>query len=296
MINFLEKNKDISNLSNFKTKAIVKYYFELDNRQDLDKLNEVMSFAIKNNIEILFIWSWTNLLFAFDFFDWIIIKNNLLWWNYDKKNKILFTNSWEIISEIAKNLEKDFKQPIWHRFIWLPWTIWGAVCGNAGCFWLEAENNFLEAEVFNLNTWKIEILNKKKMKFSYRSSILKAKNNYFLINSKFNLSQKQEKYSSLVDNIDYRENKQPKWNTCWSFFKNPSKNYPAWKLIEMVWLKWFNVNWAYFSNMHANFLINDGSATYEDLINLIDLAKNKVKIKFDIDLIPEVIIIYNVNK
>jgi UDP-N-acetylenolpyruvoylglucosamine reductase len=48
------------------------------------------------------------------------------------------------------------------------------------------------------------------MKFSYRSSILKTTNNYFLINSKFDLSKKQEKYSSEVDNIDFRENKQPK--------------------------------------------------------------------------------------
>jgi hypothetical protein len=55
MIDFLEKNKDITNLSNFKTKATAKYYFEIISRQDLDNLNKVISFAQKNNIEILFI-------------------------------------------------------------------------------------------------------------------------------------------------------------------------------------------------------------------------------------------------
>jgi UDP-N-acetylenolpyruvoylglucosamine reductase len=59
------------------------------------------------------------------------------------------------------------------------------------------------------------------MHFSYRSSILKETENYFLISAKFDLSKKVEKYHSDVDNIDFRENKQPKGNSCGSFFKNP---------------------------------------------------------------------------
>jgi UDP-N-acetylenolpyruvoylglucosamine reductase len=53
------------------------------------------------------------------------------------------------------------------------------------------------------------------MNFLYRSSILKENNNkYFLISVIFDLSKKIEKYSSIVDNIDFRQNKQPKGNTC----------------------------------------------------------------------------------
>jgi len=49
------------------------------------------------------------------------------------------------------------------------------------------------------------------MNFAYRTSILKQNNNkYFLIKVKFDLSNIKEKYSSKVDNIDFRENKQPK--------------------------------------------------------------------------------------
>jgi UDP-N-acetylmuramate dehydrogenase len=58
-------------------------------------------------------------------------------------------------------------------------------------------------------------MSKKDMKFSYRTSVLKENNNkYFLVKSKFDLSTKVEKYHSDVDNIDFRENKQPKGNTC----------------------------------------------------------------------------------
>jgi UDP-N-acetylenolpyruvoylglucosamine reductase len=48
------------------------------------------------------------------------------------------------------------------------------------------------------------------MEFSYRSSILKTSPQYFLLKVTFDLSKKIEKYNSDVDNIYFREYKQPK--------------------------------------------------------------------------------------
>jgi len=294
MLGYLQKNKDITSLSNFKTKAIAKYYFEINSEDDVLRLKEINDFAIEKWLKILFVWAWTNMLFAFDIFDGIVIKNNLNWWNYDKETKILESYSNELISDIAESLEKDYWQELWHRFIWLPWSIGWAVYWNAGCFWLETENNFLSTTVYNMSTWKIEVLSKNEMLFDYRTSTLKQNNNkYFLIKTVFDLSTKIEKYHSDVDNIDFRENKQPKGNTCWSFFKNPNREQSAWYLIEQVWLKWYKIGWAYFSEKHANFLMSDWTATYKDLLNLIELAQEVVKIKFHIELINEVRIIRN---
>lgn len=292
-IDYLEENKDISNLSNFKTKAEARYYFELKNRQDIDKLREVYLFAKENNIEILFVWGGTNLLFAFDIFNWIVINNCLEWWTYDKDLKKLESYSNEKISDIAKKLYND-GQDLWKRFIWLPWSIWGAVYWNAWCFWLEIENNFLEVELLDLETWEVLYFDKSKMDFEYRSSIIKKNNNkYFIIKTVFDLSNKVEKYSSDVDNIEFRENKQPKGNCCWSFFKNPSKENSAWSLIESVWLKWQNIWTAFFSEKHANFLMSEDNWNYKDLIKLISEAQTRVKKEYWIDLVPEVRIIYN---
>ena len=293
-LKYLKKDVDISSLSNFKTKAVSRYFYEINKDSDINNLKEIYDFASKNDLKILFIWAWTNLLFAFDEFDWIIIKNSLSWWKYDKDKKILESYSNELISDIAESLENDFWQDLWHRFIWLPWSVWGAVYGNAWCFWLETENNFLKADVYNTENGQVSTLSKKDMKFSYRNSILKENwSKYFLIKSYFDLSKKIEKYHSDVDNIDFRKNKQPSWNTCWSFFKNPSREYSAWYLIEQVWLKWYKVWWAYFSDKHANFLMSDWTASYKNLIKLIWLAQRKVKDQFWIDLINEVRIITN---
>ncbi len=293
-LDYFKKDVDIKELSNFKTKAFTKLYFEIHSRQDVDRLPEIVQYAKEEKLKILFIWWGTNLLFAFDIFDWIVIKNCLQWWTYDRNTKILESYSSEKTSDIAKSLENDYGQDLRHRFIWLPWSIGWAVFGNAWSFWLETEGNFKEAEVLDLSTWKIEIMDKEKVNFSYRNSLFKETNRYFIIKTRFDLSEKKEKYSSDVDNIDFRENKQPKWNSGGSFFKNPTKELSAGKAIEDVWLKWYRYNDVFFSEKHANFLISSKKNwSWRDLIYLVELAKTKVKDKFGVDLEPEVRVIYN---
>ena len=285
----IKENVDITELSNFHTKAKAKYFYEFT--WNIEELKQVLEFAKQNNLKKLIVWWWTNLLFAFDIFDWLVIKINLLWYSYDKEKKILKTASWEKISNLAKKLEKDYANDLWHRFIGLPGTVGGAVSWNAGCFGLETENNFQQAEVFDLTNFQVKTLDKHDMDFAYRTSILKQTWNYILLNAYFDLSKKVEKYHSDVDNIEFRENKQPKWYTCGSFFKNPDRENSAWKLIELVWLKWYKLWWAFFSVKHANFLMSDGTATYDDLLKLKDLAKQKVKEKYWYDLEEEIRIV-----
>ncbi len=310
---YLQDNVDITHLSNFKTPAVARYYFEINTIEDLEKLPSIYSFTKENNLNFLCIWWGTNLLFAFDVYEGVIIKNNLKWWKYEPGSQQLEAYSSEPIREIAQVLETDDGQELWHRFIWLPGSIWGAVFGNAGCFGLEIQNNFLEADVIDLKKWKLKKFGIDDMDFSYRSSILKKKfPRYFLVRVRFDLSEKKEKYHSDVDNIYFREHKQPKWNSCGSFFKNPKidldtffeknpnlergwlKSMSAWYLIENSGLKWHQIWWAFLSDQHANFLMSDGeTCTHNDLVNLIELAQDTVKKRFDIDLENEVRIITN---
>ena len=307
----LQENIDITSLSNFKTPAVARYYFEIKNERDVDNIFSIVQFAEDKKLKVLFIGWWTNMLFAFDTFEWVVIKNCLEWWKYDEWTKLLHTYSNDSIRQISESLEKDYGQELWHRFVGLPGSIWGAVFGNAGCFWLETENNFLLAKVLDLHTWKIVTFDKEAMLFSYRSSILKQYEwRYFLIDTVFDLSSKIEKYHSDVDNLYFREHKQPKWNTCGSFFKNPvvslewfKRDFPefynedmkvvsAWFLLENSWLKWKRIWGAFFSPLHANFLMSKW-ATSSDMLSLIDYAKKTVEKKFGIIIENEVRIITN---
>jgi len=93
----------------------------------------------------------------------------------------------------------------------------------------------------------------------------------------------QQMFNKMRDN-------QPHTPSAGSCFKNPQGNSAGY-LIEQVGLKGYTVGGMAFSSEHANFLVNMGGGTYEEAMELITLAKVKVKEKFKINLEEEIIIL-----
>ena len=75
-----------------------------------------------------------------------------------------------------------------------------------------------------------------------------------------------------------------------SVFRNPENMY-AGELIEKSNLKGLNINGAEVSQKHANFIVNTGNATGEDIIKLIKTVQKEVKDNYNVDLLLEQIII-----
>lgn len=76
--------------------------------------------------------------------------------------------------------------------------------------------------------------------------------------------------------------------TMGSTFKNPDGDY-AGRLLEASGLKGFRVGGASFSNVHANFIVNEGAATSSDVLDVMVAGKRRVLNKFNIILTPEVV-------
>ena len=68
-----------------------------------------------------------------------------------------------------------------------------------------------------------------------------------------------------------------------SVFRNPENDF-AGRLIEECGLKGSNVNDAYISEKHANFIVNKGKATGKDIKDLIEKTKKEIKDKYNIEL------------
>ncbi|MGI9378959.1 MAG: UDP-N-acetylmuramate dehydrogenase [Methyloligellaceae bacterium] len=76
---------------------------------------------------------------------------------------------------------------------------------------------------------------------------------------------------------DYRETVQPvKSRTGGSTFKNPPGE-SAWKLIDQAGCRGINVGRARVSELHCNFLINEGDARADDLENLGEHVRKRVR-------------------
>lgn len=78
--------------------------------------------------------------------------------------------------------------------------------------------------------------------------------------------------------------------SCGSVFRNPEGDHAA-RLIEACGLKGRRIGGARVSEKHANFIINDGTASAADIEALIDLVAAAVAERFGIRLQPEVRII-----
>lgn len=74
-------------------------------------------------------------------------------------------------------------------------------------------------------------------------------------------------------------------------FKNPDKGPSAAKLIEASRLKGKRIGDAKISEKHANFIINLKNAKGSDVLSLMELVKNRVNLKFGVDLTPEIVIV-----
>jgi UDP-N-acetylenolpyruvoylglucosamine reductase len=73
-------------------------------------------------------------------------------------------------------------------------------------------------------------------------------------------------------------------------FKNPT-SIPAGKLIDEMGLKGTRIGGAVVSTEHGNFIVNDGTATARDVLELVELIRRRVRVERGIELETEVEII-----
>jgi UDP-N-acetylmuramate--alanine ligase len=103
-------------------------------------------------------------------------------------------------------------------------------------------------------------------------------------------AQREQIESKLQESQEKRRTTQPIAKSAGCIFKNPEK-CPAGKLVDELGLKNSAVGKARVSELHGNFIVNDGGATAADMLELIDRIKKSAKAKRGIELETEVQIV-----
>ena len=167
----------------------------------------------------------------------------------------------------------------------IPGNIGGAIFMNAGAYKSDM-SNLVETVTFLDENLELKTLPKEELDFTYRKSLFQ-KNNYIIISTVLNLTPgNKDDIKALMDKRKQRriESQPLEYPSAGSVFRNPSEEIFAGKLIEDLGLKGYTIGGAQISEKHANFIINIGNATGEDIKALIDLVKSKVKEEYNIDL------------
>ena len=177
--------------------------------------------------------------------------------------------------------------------IGIPGTVGGAVVGNAGAHGDDMNGVLLAATVWEPG-FGVRVYNREEMAYAYRDSVLKrdlgaARGRRVVLSAELRLRPEAvDVLSARAEGFNaHRKERQPGGASTGSMFKNP-ENYYAGYLIDTAGLKGFRVGEAAISEKHANFFINDGQATAEDVRALIAEAWNSVRDQFGIEMELEV--------
>jgi len=100
----------------------------------------------------------------------------------------------------------------------------------------------------------------------------------------------EEIMRKLEASQEKRRTSQPAAKSAGCIFKNPDSS-PAGKLIDELGLKNLQVGKARVSEVHGNFIVNDGGATAAEMLELIDRIKATARAKRGIELETEVQIV-----
>ena len=170
-------------------------------------------------------------------------------------------------------------------FYWansIPGTLGGAIVGNAGAYNHEIFEYLISVTVLDKDYNLIE-LKKEDIEYGYRHTNL---NKYIVLQAKFNVEKGDvlETRELIKEQALKRMKSQPlNMPNAGSVFKNPEGD-SAGRLIDSLGLKGYNIGGARVSDVHANFIVNDGDATSKDIKGLIKYVQKEVYDNYKIEL------------
>jgi UDP-N-acetylmuramate dehydrogenase len=170
----------------------------------------------------------------------------------------------------------------------IPGSVGGALRMNAGAHGRETKDVLVEARAVD-RQGSVHTLSLKDMGFTYRHS--EVPEDYILTEALFQGTPGDPAaiLREMEEVADYREQNQPiRERTGGSTFKNPP-GHSAWRLVDEAGCRGMRVGGAKVSEMHCNFLINDGGATAEDIERLGETVRARVKARSGIELEWEII-------
>ena len=175
----------------------------------------------------------------------------------------------------------------------IPGTVGGAVYMNAGAYGGETKDVLDWADVFRdgrvVRMHNAETLHATSLRLSYRRSVLHDHPDWIVLRAGYTLEPGNpgELKARIKEFRAQRMNGSPNRPSCGSTFKRPPGDFPG-RVIEAAGLKGTRVGQIEVSHVHANYLVNLGGGTAKDALELIELVKEKVRERLEIELEPEV--------
>lgn len=299
----MRENEPLSKHTNFRVGGPAKWFCEVDSADELIKAINVLA----GQVTYFILGGGSNVLASDEGYPGVVFKLTMR--NIDINGTTVNVGAGALAVILARTtVGAGLAGLEWA--VSLPGTVGGMVRGNAGCFGGETKDNLKSIEV--LRDGEIKILQADELDFGYRHSIIK-KSTDVILSATFELKagDKDQLKSRMNEILEKRKSTQPLTSgTAGCTFKNyethkgdnmkmfaelgiPKEMLDARRissgwLIDKAELKGEKIGGASVSLEHGNFIINDGSATADQIVQLISLVKTRIRDKFNIELEEEI--------
>jgi UDP-N-acetylmuramate dehydrogenase len=257
--------------------------------RSIEEIKESLAFAKERKIPYFILGNGSNLLISDKGYRGLVICVRRMDWVAVSQNTIKAEAGASITSFVGETIQAKLSGA--EELSGIPGTIGGAIMMNAGAFSQNISDYITQIYFYDCDLGAKVTISKEEAKFGYRSSIFQEKNG-IILGADFEFPMKVN-YGILVarqnEVLRKRKEQQPlEYSSCGSVFKRPPNSF-AGRIIEQAGLKGFCVGGAQISEKHANFIINKGDATAEDVRKIIAEVRKIVKDNYNILLEPELV-------
>ncbi|EFS21994.1 UDP-N-acetylmuramate dehydrogenase [Fusobacterium gonidiaformans 3-1-5R] len=248
---------------------------------------EEMKEAYEKYDSLLLLGNGTNLLLNDGYLDYNFVSTEKLNRIEKLEKNRVYVEAGVDLDTLLAFMEKENLSGI-EKMAGIPGSIGGLTYMNGGAFGTEIFDFIDEIEVLTERNI-IQSIKKKDLYVRYRKTEIQEKK-WIVLSVIFQFQTGFDK--STVEEIKKsREEKHPLDKpSLGSTFKNPEGDFAA-RLISEAGLKGRKVGGAQIAEKHPNFVLNLGEATFQDILDTLDLVKKTVKEKFGVQLEEEIIII-----
>ena len=263
--------------------------------KNLEEIKEAISEAKRNSWPLTILGGGSNVLVSDQGIDGLVVclKNFTgVTTTIENKNLIIEAFSGTSKSELLKIFLKNKLAPALF-LAGLPGDVGGGVVMNAGVSEAMQPREFGELvewlEVLRLDTLKVDRISQKDLQWSYRHSTGWQPGLVVKVRMKWPVEAQDNILAHVKAANLSRLSKQPlDLPSCGSVFVNPPGHKAA-ALIQECGLKGYRIGDAQVSLKHSNFIVNLGSATAVDTLQVISDVKAKVLAEKNIQLKTEVV-------
>jgi len=289
----IKQNEPLSKHTTFAIGGPAKYFAVAQTKEEV---LEAIDFAKNKKLPFFVLGGGSNLLVNDNGYNGLIIKIQIGGVSIEEEK--ITAGAGVLLSQLVnESANKGLSGLEWAAGI--PGTIGGAVNGNAGAYGRSVSESAREIVVLaeDDGKWKEKKYSNEECGFEYRKSKFKyLANREIILEVVLNLQKSDtEKVREEIRNtISQRKGKIPAQPSAGCVFKNIKKDgqlvAAAGKLVEECGLKGVKSGGAEIPHLHGNYIINLGGAKAEDVLKLINLCKQKVKDRFNLELEEEIIV------